>query len=149
MAALIAINLDPMILLGETFDSDANLLAETTVMKMLIILWAGYALAVGAQGLFDFDERAIGFSGAVVAAGSAVALVYFATTLSDAYGDNVTIWMSAATLALSIVGAMVFFYLAVPFNLLRLVAGWFVLVGSAFVAGIGWAIMTTVIEPTP
>ena len=144
LATLIALPLTPMLLVGG--DPDAFPLAEVTVMKMLIILWAGYAVGVGAQGLWDFDERAIGFYSAIVTAGSAVAFFYFAGTLADAYGDDVAIGMSAVALVLSLVGGMVFFYLAVPFMVLRLVAGWFTLVGSIAVAGIGFAIMTRLIE---
>ena len=61
LAVLITITMVPQVLLGEAFDSDANLLAETTVMKMLIIVWAAYAVGVGAHGMWEFDERAIGF----------------------------------------------------------------------------------------
>ena len=144
LAALITITMVPQVLLGN--DPDANQLAETTVMKMLIIVWAAYAVGVGAHGMWEFDERAIGFFSAVATATSAVAFFYFATTLGDAYGDAVTISLSAATLILSIIGGLVFFNLAVPFNVLRLVAGWFLLLGSIGVAGIGWAIMTTLVE---
>ena len=125
---------------------DANPLAELTVMKMLIIIWAGYAIGVAAQAIWDYDERAIGLYSAFLTAGSAVALFYFATQLFDAYGDAVSISLSAATLVLSLLAGIVFFYLSVPFTVLRLVAGWFLLVGSIAVAGIGLAIITTVIQ---
>ena len=38
--------------------------------------------------------------------------------------------LSVTTAALTIVVGMTFFYYAIPFNVLRLVAGWFMLVGS-------------------
>ena len=47
LATLIALPLTPMLLVGG--DPDAFPLAEVTVMKMLIILWAGYAVGVGAH----------------------------------------------------------------------------------------------------
>jgi hypothetical protein len=144
LGSLIAITFAPMVLVGG--DPDANVLAETNIIKMLIVAWAGYAVGVGAQGLWDFDDRAIGFYSAILTAISAVALFYFAANLADAYGNDVTIAMSAATLLLSILAGMVFFYLAVPFNALRQVAGWFLLVGSVVIAGIGLAIVSTVIE---
>ena len=144
LGSLIAITFAPMVLVGG--DPDANVLAETNIIKMLIVAWAGYAVGVGAQGLWDFDDRAIGFYSAILTAISAVALFYFAANLADAYGNDVTIAMSAATLLLSILAGMLFFYLAVPFNALRQVAGWFLLVGSVVIAGIGLAIVSTVIE---
>jgi len=144
LGALLTLTLDPMLLGGEV--ADANPLAETNIMKTLIIIWAGYAVVVGAQGWWDLDERAIGFYGAFLAVASVIALIYFATELSDPYGDSVAIGMSAAALALSILSAIIFFYLAFPFTVLKLVAGWFFLFGSAVVIGIGLAIATTVIE---
>ena len=157
LAALIAITLDPILLIGDNAErmrdlggvvAESDPLAEITVMKILIITWAGYAVGVAAQGIWDYDERALGFFGAFAAAVSAVALFYFATTLFDAYGNAVVIGLTAATLVLSVLAGMIFFYLAVPFNALRLVAGWFLLVGSVAVAGIGLAAITTVIEVT-
>ena len=157
LAALITLVLDPMVLIGADLElmeklggdvKDANPLAELTVMKMLIIIWAGYAVGVAAQAIWDYDERAIGLYSAFLTAGSAVALFYFATQLFDAYGDAVSISLSAATLVLSLLAGIVFFYLSVPFTVLRLVAGWFLLVGSIAVAGIGLAIITTIIEVT-
>ena len=144
LASLIAITFAPMVLVGG--DPDANVLAETNIIKLLIVAWAGYAIGVGAQGLWDFDDRAIGFYSALLTAISAVALFYFAANLANAYGNDVTIAMSAATLLLSILAGMVFFYLAIPFNALRQVAGWFLLVGSVVIAGVGLAIVSTVIE---
>ena len=159
LAALIATTLDPMLLIGGNAEAVADAggnaghkaysiasgLAETTVMKTLIIGWAVYAVGVGAQAIGDYDERAIGFYSAIVAVISVVALLFFATSLSKPYGDNVVIALSAATLFLSVVAAMLFFYLAIPFNGLRPVAGWFTLVGSVAVAIVGVLIGTTAI----
>ena len=144
LATLMAIMFTPMVLIGR--DPDANVLAESNIMKMLIILWASYGVTVGAQGLWDLDERALGFFSAVLTVGSAVALFYFATTLFDAYGNAVTIGLSAVTLVLSVLAGLLFFYLAIPFQVLRLVTGWFILLGSMVVAGVGFAIVSTVIE---
>ena len=157
LAALLTLVLAPMVLIGgnEALMTElkgniakANPLAELTVMKMLIILWAAYAIGVGTQGIWDYEERAIGLYSAFLSAGTAVAFFYFATQLFNAYGDAVAISLSAATLVLSIVAGMVFFYLTVPFTVLRLVSGWFLLVGSIAVTGVGFAIITTIIEVT-
>ena len=144
LGSLIALTFAPMVLVGG--DPDANVLAETNIIKLLIVAWAGYAIGVGAQGLWDFDDRAIGFYSAILTAISAVALFYFAANLANAYGNDVVIALSAATLLLSILAGIVFFYLAIPFNALRQVAGWFLLVGSVVIVGIGLAIVSTIIE---
>ncbi len=144
VVSLIALMLAPMLLVGGQADSDV--VVETNVMKVLIILWAGYAIGVGAHGLWEFDDRAIGFYSAFLFAGSLIALVYYAIELEGVYGDDVWFGLSAAALALTVLAAMLFFYLAIPFIALRKVAGWFILVGSIAVAGIGFAIMTSVID---
>lgn len=155
LAALITIMLEPMLLIGDNLElmnrlngepNKANPLAELSVMKMLIVIWAVYAIGVGAQGIWDYDERAIGLYSGFLAAGSVVALIFFATQLFPAYGNAVTIALSAATLTLSALAGMVFFYLTMPFGVLRLVSGWFLLVGSIAISGIGLAILTTVIQ---
>ena len=126
-------------------------LGEITMMKTLIVLWAAYAGAVAAQGWWDLEERAIGFYAAVLTAGSVVALIYFATNLSQ-HGDlpgveavAVTVSFTAVSGILSVLGAMLFFYMAIPFYGLRLVAGWFSLVGSIGIIAVGLAIITTLI----
>ena len=152
LAALIATTMAPMLLIGgdpaaiadaggdstRNFYSMAAGLAETTVMKTLIIVWAIYAVGVGAQALLDFDERAVGFSGAVAAVISLFALFFFADTLLNPYGEDVVLVLTTSTLLLTIVGGTMFAYLAVPFSNLRPVAGWFNLVGSiaVFIFGV-------------
>ena len=144
VVALIALMLEPMLLVGGQTGSD--MVVETNVMKVLIILWAGYAIGVGAHGLWEFDDRAIGFYSAFLFAGSLIALVYYAIELEGVYGDDVWIGLSAAALVLTVLAATLFFYLAIPFIALRKVAGWFILVGSIVVAGVGFAILTSLID---
>ena len=144
VVALIALMLTPMLLVGGQPGSDV--VVETNLMKVLIILWAGYAIGVGAHGLWEFDDRAIGFYSAFLFAGSLIALVYYAIELEGVYGDDVWIGLSGAALALTVLSAMLFFYLAIPFIALRKVAGWFILVGSIAVAGVGFAILTSLID---
>ena len=157
LAALLTLVMDPMALIGDNVDlmkklggdaRDANALAELTVMKMLIITWAGYAVGVGAQSIWDYEERAIGLYSGFLTIGTAIAFLFFAITLAAPYGEAVWIALSAATLMLSVMAGLVFFYLAVPFNVLRPVAGWFLLIGSLVVSLIGWSIITTIIEVT-
>ena len=151
LAALISTTMAPMLLIGgdaaaiadaggdsaKSFYSIAAGLAETTMMKTLIIVWAIYAVGIGAQSLLDFDERAIGFSGAVAALVSLFAMFFFADTLLNPYGEEVVLVLTTSTLLLTVVAVTMFAYLAVPFNNLRPVAGWFNLVGSIAVFIIG------------
>ena len=157
LAALLTLVMDPIVLIGSNLElmaklggdaGDANPLAELTVMKMVIVLWAVYAVGVGAQSIWDYEERAIGLYSAFLAAGTVVVFLFFAITLAAPYGAAVWIGLSAATLILSVLAGLVFFYLTVPFNVLRLVVGWFLLIGSLVVALIGWTIITSIIEVT-
>ena len=157
LAALLTLVMDPIVLIGSNLElmaklggdaGDANPLAELTVMKMVIVLWAVYAVGVGAQSIWDYEERAIGLYSAFLAAGTVVVFLFFAITLAAPYGAAVWIGLSAATLILSVLAGLVFFYLTVPFNVLRLVVGWFLLIGSLVIALIGWTIITSIIEVT-
>ena len=159
LAALISTTMAPMLLIGgdaaavadaggdtsRSFYSIAAGLAETTMMKTLIIVWAIYAVGIGAQSLLDFDERAIGFSGAVAALVSLFAMFFFADTLLNPYGEEVVLVLTTSTLLLTVVAVTMFAYLAVPFNNLRPVAGWFNLVGSIVVFIIGVVIAMEIV----
>ena len=157
LAVLLTLVMDPIVLIGSNLElmaklggdaGDANPLAELTVMKMVIVLWAVYAVGVGAQSIWAYEERAIGLYSAFLAVGTLVVFLFFAITLAAPYGAAVWIGLSAATLILSVLAGLVFFYLTVPFNVLRLVVGWFLLIGSLVVALIGWTIITSIIEVT-
>ena len=147
---LITLTFEPQ-LLGMQGSDGAQQLGEITMMKTLIILWATFAGTVAAQGWWDLEERAIGFYGLALAVGSAVSVAYFATqlwehdALSGVSAVSVTVSFTAVSSVLTIVGATLFFYMAIPFYGLRLVAGWFSLVGSIGIIGVGLAIITTVI----
>ena len=150
-ALLITLTFEPQ-LLGLQGADGAQKLGEVTMMKTLIVLWAAYAGAVAAQGWWDLEERAIGFYAAALTVGSVVALIYFATQIAE-HNDlpgvdavDVTVSLTAVTGILSIVGATLFFYMAIPFYGLRIVAGWFSLVGSIGIIAVGLAIITTLIS---
>ena len=146
LATLSAVSFAPLLLTGE--GKGANMLAETTVMKTMIVAWALYAVAVGAHGLWDFEERAIGFYSAFLTVASLVPFIYFAVELQSRYGDETWLALSGASLVLTVLAGMMFFYLAFSFNVLRLVAGWFLLIGGGAVAAIGLAIVSNVIINT-
>ena len=151
LAALATLTLDPVLLTGVGDDGSvlrgANPVAEITILKLVIIVWAGYAVGVAAQAIWEFDERAIGFYSVVVAASSLVAMIYYATTLLTPYGDDVQLSMMAAMFFLAVPPAMVFSYYAIPaFSALQQVAGWFLLVGGIGVTTTGLVIVSTLIE---
>jgi hypothetical protein len=152
LASLIALTFAPMLFTGLSpageVLADADSFTETTVLKGLIILWAGYGIGVGAHGLWDFDERALGFYCAFLAIVSLVAMLYYVVSLEGVYGDGVWLGLSGATLVLTTMAGILFFYLAIPFAVLRLVSAWFLLVGSIAVVAIGLSILTTAIEVT-
>jgi hypothetical protein len=146
LLGLATITFTPMLLTGTPATSDA--LSETTVFKTLVLIWALYCIGVAANGLFDFDERAVGFYAAFLSVATAVPFLDYAIALApkSRYSDAVWLSLSGATLTLSVLAAIVFFYLAFQFNVLRLVAGWFLLLGSGIIITIGLAIVSTLIS---
>ena len=108
------------------------------------LLWAGYTFAVAAHGVWDFDERPIGFYSLFLVVAT---LVYIIGLAAGGLGkenlpSDVGIGIAAGSLAiLTILMSAVFVYLAVPIRSLRLVAGWFMLVGSAVVSLAGFLVL--------
>ena len=119
----------------------SDVAVSTALLTTLAAVWAIYAIGVGASGLWDLDDRALGFHSAVVAVVSLFALLFSAGELDARYGENVMLAMSAATLVLTVLAAMVFFYLAFGFNVLKLVSGWFLLIGGSVLSLIGLLIV--------
>lgn len=115
----------------------SDVAVSTTLLTALATVWAIYAIAVGASGLWDLDDRAVGFHSAVVAVVSLISLLYFAGEMDARYGENVMLVTSFAALLLTVLSTMVFFYLAFGFNVLKLVSGWFLLIGGAVVGILG------------
>lgn len=144
LLALATITFTPVLLTGT--GAGADMLAETTVMKVVIVAWALYAVAVATHGLWDFDERAIGFYGGFLAVASLVAAIYFAAELEQPYSNGAWLGLSGATILLTVMAAIMFFYQALQFSVLRLVAGWFLLLGGVLVGVVGLAVVGTVIS---
>ena len=138
---------DPMMITGEgkAIVLAENHLAELTMMKTVIVLWALYAIGVGAHGLFDFDDRAIGFYSAILAVATLFSFIYFAVELEGRYGEGTWLAISGGTLILTILAGMMFFALSFAFSALRVVSGWFLLIGGSAVAAIGLLVVSTVI----
>ncbi len=121
----------------------------TTALTALIVLWSIYSLAVGAHGIWDLDERAIGFYSVFLSVVSLVVFLIFAISMADGgvFEHSLGIWlsMSAVPFLLTIISAIVFFYLAFELQVLRLVAGWFMLFGSTVIGVLGiWAITSVI-----
>ena len=147
LVSLVAIILEPMLLTGsgDKTISAATHLSELTVTKGLIVVWAVYGVAVAAQALWDYEERAVAFYSVVTTAVTVVGFLYYAGSLQPRYGDAPWLSLAAATLLLSIMSAMVFFALGFTFRSIRPVAAWFLLLGGGTVAAVGLAIGTRVI----
>ena len=121
-----------------------------TALTALVMLWAIYSLAVGAQSLWDMDTRPIGVYSMFLTAGSLVVFLIFAVSMAEGgvfeHGTGVWLAMSAVPLILTIIAATVFFYLTFQWQVLRPVAGWFMLLGGAVIGLVGLWGLTSVIR---
>ena len=118
---------------------------ETTVLRSLMLAWGIYMGAVAAQGFWDLDERAIGFYGVLLTAISIVSLLFFLQIWISTEESVLMVPMVVSGALLSIVGALIFFLMAIPFPGLRAVSGWALLLQSIVIAAIGMAMVTTTI----
>ena len=121
----------------------AKALQATTVLKALMMVWVAYTFGVAAHGLWEFEDRAIGFYSGLVAVVSLIAFLFFAIELRTVYSDAVWLTMAAAPAVLMLLATISFFYLAWQWMVLRLVTGWFMLLGSGAVVGIGLVMIGT------
>ena len=121
----------------------AKALTEMTVLKALMMVWVVYTFGVAAHGLWEFEDRAIGFYSGFVAVVSLIVFLFFAIELRTIYSDSVWLLMAAAPAVLTLLAAISFFYLAFQWMVLRLVTGWFMLLGSGAVIGIGLVMIGT------
>ncbi len=121
----------------------AKVLTEMTVLKALMMVWVVYTFGVAAHGLWEFEDRAIGFYSGFVAVVSLIVFLFFAIELRTVYTDAVWLLMAAAPAMLTLLAAISFFYLAFQWMVLRLVTGWFMLLGSGAVIGIGLVMIGT------
>lgn len=121
-----------------------------TVLTALVVLWAIYAIGVGAHGIWDLDTRAIGFYGIFLSVASLAAFLVFAFSMAEngVFEHSLGIWlsMSAVPFLLTIISALVFFYMAFEFLVLRLVTGWFMLFGGTVIGLVGIWALTSVIS---
>ncbi len=133
-----------------TLISGAGSTELVTALTALIVLWAVYSVVAGAQGIWDLDTRAIGFYSAFLSVASLVVFLVFALSMAEGgvYEHDLSTWlsMSIVPFLLTIISALVFFYMAFELQVLRLVTGWFMLFGSAVTGLVGlWAITSVVL----
>ncbi|MAO89310.1 MAG: hypothetical protein CL880_02090 [Dehalococcoidia bacterium] len=138
LMSLIALIIDPMVIESEIHHS--HWVNNNVVFKGMIILWAVYLLGSGTQNFFDLEERAVGFFSGFVSIISLVSFLYFVMRLApetNKYGEAVWLSLSVGTLILAINAGLSFFHQAIPFHVIRLVSGWFLLVGGVILGIIG------------
>ena len=140
LLSLATITFTPTLLTG------AEQLAEVTLFKSVILVWAVYTIGVAAHGLFDVEERAIGFYSAFLGVASLVPFILYVGVLRERYYESMWLGISASMAILTVLATIMFFYQALQFNVLRLVAGWFLLVGSTIIGLIGLAVVSTLIS---
>ena len=114
-------------------------------LKTLVVIWAIYAAIVAAQGIWDMEERALGFYSVLLTVMGIVALLFFLQVWIDGAEDILMLPLVISTAMLSIVGALQFFQMAFPFPALRGVTGWAMLIQSIVIVAIGMGMITTVI----
>jgi len=129
-----------------TEGTELSKIGQITIMKSIVIAWAVYAFAVAAHGIWDLDDRAIGFYAIPLAAVTAVGLSYFAS-IGPRYYD-IGVWLSLTVVGslLTILAVVLFFYLAIPFRILRSVTAGAFLGFSPFIAAIGFVVAATAIS---
>ena len=120
-----------------------------TVLTAFIVLWAIYSLGVGVQAIWDTDPRAIGFYSLFLSIVSLVVFLIFALSMAEngVFEHSLGVWlaMSSVPFILTIISGLVFFYLTFELQVLRLVAGWFMLFGGTVVGLMGLWALTSVI----
>ena len=138
LVSLAALVIDPMILQSELHHS--HWVTNNAVFKSLILLWAVYLLASGAQNFLDLEERSVGLFAGFVSVISILTFLYFVTRFApeaNKYGEAIWLSMSVATFILAINAGLTFFHQAIPFHVIRLVSGWSLLVGGSILGLIG------------
>ncbi len=113
-----------------------------SAMKAFMFVWAIYMLIIAAHGIFDFDERPIGFYSAFLTVVTFALLLLFAGQFRIIYGETPWLAFSVSTFVLTIISALSFFYFAFSYGVLRLVSGWSALLGGILVGIVGISMLT-------
>lgn len=132
-------------MLGSLDDNSITRMGELTMLKTLILVWAVYAGIVAAQGVWELEERAVGFYAVPLAAVSLISLLFFLQVWINGAPDAIGIALLLVTALMTVIGALLFFCFTFPFNALRAVSGWAMIIMSVVIAAFGLAIATTAI----
>ena len=137
IAGTVAITLLGMVIFG----SSTAAVGSTTALYAFVLVWAIYAAMVAAVALWGFDERTLGFYALFLWVVSLLYVGYYflggEVLASDGTTGLVSAIMGIVALLLTVVAALVFFYLGPPFARMRQAAGWFELVLSIIIAVLG------------
>ena len=136
---------EPQFLGGLSSDAKINA-GEIVSLKSIMVIWALYAAAVAGHGLWDMEERAIGFYSVLLTVASVVFLLFFLQLWVNDNDLAIALPLVIVSAMTAIVGGLLFFCLAIPFLALRAVSGWAMLIQSIVIAGIGLAMVTAVIQ---
>lgn len=139
-------SVEPMLLTAQNDVGASKVATSEATLTAVVAIWAVYLVGVGAQNLWDFDERSTGFFSAAVGVVTLAGFLYFVANLEGWYGVNVWLAMWGSTLILTIIASMLFFYVAFGFNVLRIVSGWFLMIGGGVVGVIGIAIVSGLVK---
>lgn len=139
IAATVAITLIALVVFGPA--SATPMVSGGAALSAFVLAWAIYAALVAAVALWGFDERTLGFYALFLWVISLLYVGYYfmgGELLADpSTTDAISPIMGIAVLLLSVVAALVFFYLGPPFARMRQAAGWFELVLSIIIALLG------------
>lgn len=108
----------------------------------LVIVWSIYALMVAGVALWGHDERTVGFYALFLWVVSLFYVGYYFLAghehgMLDGGAMGLSPIMGVVSLLLTIISAMVFFYLGPPFARMRQATGWFTLVLSIIMVLLG------------
>ena len=132
--------------LGDVGKSSPVRADETTALKALMLGWGVYMIAVAAQSFWDLEERAIGFFGILLFAISLIALIFYVQLWAGNQNEAATLVpMFISTGLMSVVAALMFFFLATQFLGLKSVFGWVSLLSAVAIVAIGMMMITPVL----
>ncbi len=116
-------------------------------LMAFVLMWALYAAILAAVGLWGFDERTLGFYSLFLAVVSLLYVAYYflgdgllldegssPTGVAAATLGAISYLLGIVAMAFTLLSALLFFYLAPPFQRMRNVTGWFHLVLSISIA---------------
>ena len=138
IAATVSITLIGLVVFGSA--TAGPIISDGAALSAFVLVWAIYAAMVAAVALWGFDDRTLGFYALFLWIISLFYVGYYflgGNLLGDGGAAVVSAVMGLAALLLSIMAALVFFFLGAPFPRMRQTAGWFGLVLSIVVALIG------------